>query len=468
MRQALLWHHRAGVCVVRSLVWAAGPGLGLLAAWGAASLGMHAAVVLGVTVWTATWWLTEPVDAAVASLLPVALFPLAGVLTGRQVAEAVGNDLLLLLGGGFMLSTALERTAAHRHLAVGLIRAVGGSSGRRVLLAFMVSTALLSMWVSNTAATLMLLPVARAVLESYPDRRLDAPLVLGVAYAASIGGLGTPIGTPPNLVFLSVYTERTGNVISFLEWMQFALPAVFALTMLTWLWLGRGLHGAPAAEVPHVGPWTPAQRRVVGLFALVAFAWSTRTAPWGGWAAWTGLTGASDASVALLGVLLMCLVPDGDGAPLLSWSEAEEIPWGTLVLFGGGLTIAAGFEASGVSGHVASALTSLGGLPTGVLVVVLCAGVTAFSEIASNTAAAVLLMPILATTGEALGVDPALFMLPAGLAASCGFALPVATGPNAIAYGTGIVDNRRMLREGLFVDLLGVAVLSGVCWLRFA
>jgi sodium-dependent dicarboxylate transporter 2/3/5 len=448
--------------------WVAGPVLGLLAAWWAASLGVAPAVVVGVTVWTATWWLTEPVDAAVASLLPVALFPLAGVLSGRQVAEAVGNDLLLLLGGGFMLSTALERTAAHRHLAVALIRAVGGSSGRRVLLAFMASTALLSMWVSNTAATLMLLPVARAVLETYPDRRLDAPLVLGVAYAASIGGLGTPIGTPPNLVFMSVYTERTGQVISFLEWMQFGVPASLLLTLATWLWLGRGLDGAPAADVPSAGAWTPAQRRVVAVFALVALAWSTRTAPWGGWSAWTGLTGASDASVALLGVLLMCLTPSGQGAPLLSWSEAEDIPWGTLVLFGGGLTIAAGFEASGVSREVATALTSLGGLPVGILLVVLCAGVTAFSEIASNTAAAVLLMPILATTGQALGVDPALFMLPAALAASCGFALPVATGPNAIAYGTGMVDNRRMMREGLVVDLLGVAVLSGVCWARFA
>jgi sodium-dependent dicarboxylate transporter 2/3/5 len=453
---------------LRTIGWVAGPGLGLLAAWGASSLGVAAAVVVGVTLWTAVWWLTEPVDAAVASLLPVALFPLAGVLTGRQVAEAVGNDLLLLLGGGFMLSTALERTGAHRHLAVALIRAVGGNSGRRVLLAFMASTALLSMWVSNTAATLMLLPVARAVLESYADRRLDAPLVLGVAYAASIGGLGTPIGTPPNLVFMSVYTERTGHVISFLEWMQIGVPAVLCLTLLTWLWLGRGLDGAPAARVPTSGAWTPAQRRVVAVFALVALAWSTRTAPWGGWASWTGLTGASDASVALLGVLLMCLTPSGEGSPLLSWSEAEEIPWGTLVLFGGGLTIAAGFEASGVSQVVATALTSLGGLPVGLLVVVLCAGVTAFSEIASNTAAAVLLMPILATTGQALGVDPALFMLPAGLAASCGFALPVATGPNAIAYGTGMVDNRTMMREGVVVDLLGVVVLSSVCWARFA
>jgi sodium-dependent dicarboxylate transporter 2/3/5 len=442
--------------------------LGLLAAWWAGSLGGAASIVVGVTVWTAVWWLAEPVDAAVASLIPVAVFPLAGVLTGRQVAEAVGNDLLLLLGGGFMLSTALERTAAHRHLAVALIRAVGGSSGRRVLLAFMASTALMSMWVSNTAATLMLLPVARAVLETYPDRRLDAPLVLGVAYAASIGGLGTPIGTPPNLVFMSVYTERTGRVISFLEWMQVGVPAVLALLVLIWAWLGRGLQGAPAAEVPNAGRWTAPQRRVVAVFALVALAWSTRTAPWGGWSVWMGLPGASDASVALVGVLLMCLVPSGDGGPLLSWPEAEKIPWGTLVLFGGGLTIAAGFEASGVSRHVAGALTSLGGLPVGLLVVVLCAGVTAFSEIASNTAAAVLLMPILATTGQALGVDPALFMLPAGLAASCGFALPVATGPNAIAYGTGMVDNRRMMREGLVADVIGVVVLSGVCWARFA
>lgn len=448
---------------------ALGPSLGALAALAGVALGLGggAPVVLGVTAWVAWWWMAEPVDNAFSSLVPFAVFPLAGVLDGRALAGAYGNALILLLAGGFMLSAALEHSGVHRRLALGLVRALGGGSAGRLVVAFGVATAVLSMWVSNTASTLMMLPVARAVVDAYPDRRLDVPLVLAVAYAASIGGLGTPIGTPPNLIFMSVYEDVTGERMSFIGWMIWAAPVVAALLGLTLAWLARGLWSCPPASLPPAPPWTAAERRVLGIFGAVALGWVTRTEPFGGWSAWIGAPTANDAAVALCGVVAMASLGNGRGERLLPWEVARGIPWGTLLLFGGGLAIAEAFEVTGLSDVIAGGLGRLQALPLGVLLVVLCAGVTALSEIASNTAAAVLLMPILGAAAKGMGVDPALLMLPGALAASCGFMLPVATGPNAIAHGSGLVHARDMMRHGAVVDALGVVVIAGVCWLWF-
>jgi sodium-dependent dicarboxylate transporter 2/3/5 len=426
------------------------------------------AITAAITAWCATWWILEPVDGAVTALLPLALLPVTGVLTPAQVAQSYGNELILLLAGGFMLSTALERVGAHRRLALGMVRAFGGHDGRRLVWAFGAATALISMWISNTATTLMMLPVALAVIQHYRDPRVAAPLVLAIAYAASIGGMGTPIGTPPNLVFMQQYEQATGERMGFLEWMSFGIPAVAVFLPLALLWLTRGLGGTPPAELPAQGAWTPAERRVLVVFALTALAWVTRTEPFGGWTTWLGLPGANDASIALLAVVAMCLVPDSRGGRLLDWPAAERIPWGALVLFGGGIALATAFQSSGLSALLAAQLDGLRALPIPLLMLSICLGVTLLSEIASNTAAAVLLMPILATAAVAVGVDPALFMVPAVLAASCGFMLPVATAPNLVAYGTGRVRSARMLREGAVLDAIGVLVLTAVCWVVFA
>lgn len=426
------------------------------------------AFTAGLTAWVALWWVFEPIPAPHTALLPLATLPLFGVLDARAVAEAYGNEVILLLGGGFMLSAAIERNGAHRRMALWMLRLTGGSSGRRVLWGFVLAAGLISMWISNTATVLLLVPVALAILSDYPDRRLAAPLILGIAYAASFGGLGTPIGTPPNLIFRSVYEQTTGASLSFLDWFWFGIPIIAITLPLLALWLGRGLRGLPAARLPALAPISSAERRVLGVFAVVALLWIFRTDPWGGWKAWFGLPGASDASVALLGALAMGLVSDGKGGRLLDWETAERIPWGTLVLFGGGIALASAFGTSGLSAAIAERLVLLRELPLPVMLFGLCLGVTLLSEIASNTATAALLMPILAAAAAAAGVDPLLFMLPAALAASLGFMLPVATAPNAIAYGTGIVDNRRMLREGWLMDLVGVAVVAGVVWGAFA
>jgi sodium-dependent dicarboxylate transporter 2/3/5 len=325
------------------------------------------------------------------------------------------------------------------------------------------------MWISNTATTLLMLPVALAILEAYPDPRLRVPLVLAIAYAASIGGLGTPIGSPPNLVFMQVYQQTTGTAYGFLDWMAVGVPVVALLLPLMALWLGRGLHGTPAAVLPEVGAWTPSERRVLAVFALTALAWITREAPFGGWSGWFGLDKANDASVALLAVVVLCALPSGKASSerLLDWESASAIPWGALVLFGGGIALATAFQATGLSEAIARQLVALHGIPLPLLLLAMIGGVVMLSEIASNTAAAVLLMPILAAAATAIGVEPALLMFPAVMAASIGFMLPVATAPNAIAYGTGWVGSRTMIREGFVLDLAGVAVLCAVCWVAF-
>lgn len=425
------------------------------------------ATTVGLTAWCAVWWVFEPVRGPVTALLPLAVLPLLGVLDAKQVAQSYGHELILLLGGGFMLSRALERSGAHRRLALGMVRAFGGRSGRHLLYGFIAATGMTSMWISNTATTLLMLPVAMAILETYPDRRLHAVLVLAIAYAASVGGLGTPIGSPPNLVFMQVYAETTGQAYGFLDWMKVGVPVVLVFLPLMALWLGRGLAGAPAAELPESGPWTPGEKRALWVFGLTALAWVTRGEPFGGWSHWLGLPGANDASVALLAVVAMCVIPDGRGRQLLDWETAERVPWGALVLFGGGIALAAAFQSSGLSTAVAQGLSGLNALPLPLLLLGIVGGVVLLSEIASNTATAVLLMPILAATAVAVGVDPALLMFPAVLAASVGFMLPVATAPNAIAYGSGQVRAEDMLREGAVLDVIGVFVLCAICWLAF-
>lgn len=425
------------------------------------------AFTAALTVWCAGWWVLEPVAPAVTALLPLALLPLAGLLTPPQVAQAYGNELILLLLGGFVLSMAVENSGAHRRLALGMVRALGGGSGRAVLWGFMIASATLSMWISNTATTLLLLPVALAVLADYRDARLAAPLILGIAYAASIGGLGTPIGTPPNLVFMSVYEETTGQAFGFLDWMLIGVPIVALLIPLMALWLGRGLGGSPRASLPALPAWSGAERRVLAVFALTAFAWVFRELPFGGWSAWFGVPDASDAGIALCGALAMLLVGDDRGGRVLEWKDAERLPWGVLVLFGGGIALSMAFQGSGLSTLIAEQLRGLAALPLLPMLLLVIGGVVLLSEIVSNTATAVLLMPIMASVAQAIGVEPALLMFPAVMAASIGFMLPVATAPNAIAYGTGRVPAQRMLREGAVMDLLGTVVVCAVCYVAF-
>ncbi|MEZ5573434.1 MAG: SLC13 family permease [Halioglobus sp.] len=411
------------------------------------------------------WWVFEPIPIPVTSLLPLAILPLLGVLTPAEVGQAYGSPLILLLLGGFLLSKAMEHSGAHRRIAFGMVNLVGASSARRVVIGFMAASAVLSMWISNTATTLMLLPVALAVLDGVEDRsNLAAPLLLGIAYAASIGGLGTPIGTPPNLIFMQVFEQTTGQRISFTQWMSWALPVVVLMVPAMAIALTRNLSGIMQIQLPAMGRWQTHERRVLVVFVLTAVAWITRAEPFGGWSAWLGLPQADDASVALLAVVVMFLVPNGKGGRLLDWESASSIPWGVLLLFSGGICLAKGFVSSGLSELMGQSLVSITTIHLYALMLFICLAVTFMTEATSNTATTALLMPVLAAAAVATGLAPEVIMVPAAMSASCAFMLPVATAPNTVVYGSGLVSTARMAREGLLMNLLGAVVISSVCY----
>jgi sodium-dependent dicarboxylate transporter 2/3/5 len=439
----------------------------LYASLTASGLEFAPAATAGITFLCALWWVFEPIPIPFTSMLPLALFPLLGILTPAQVGQAYGSPLILLLLGGFMISTAMSDSGAHRRIALFMVNLFGGGSARGLVLGFMTASAVLSMWISNTATTLMLLPVAMAVLDR-ADRQLAIPLLLGIAYAASIGGLGTPIGTPPNLIFMQVYGDQFGQTPSFPEWMSWGLPVVALMIPATGLWLTRGIRLSEPVILPTVGRWTPAEKRVMSLFALTAFMWITRQAPFGGWSELFGLPSANDASVALLAVIVMAMTPNGEGGRLLRWEAASKIPWGVLILFGGGIAIANAFMQSGLATHVAGQLEALASLPVWLMILLVCLTVTFTTEITSNTATASLLMPLLAAASVALDIDPFLLMIPAALSASCAFMLPVATAPNAVVYGSGRLTVKEMARAGFAVNLFGAVIITVVSYLFFA
>jgi sodium-dependent dicarboxylate transporter 2/3/5 len=429
-----------------------------------------AAITLAVTVLCAFWWVTEALPIPATSLIPFAVFPLTGVLHHSDVASAYGHTLILLLLGGFVLSRAIERSGAHRRLALGMVRMVGGRGGKQLILGFMLATAIMSMWISNTATVLVLLPVALAALGGDSDRATRRGMLLGLAYAGSIGGLGTPIGTPPNLIFLGVYREVTGIDVSFLDWMMIGIPVVLVLLPIAWWVVTRDVVEDRPVQLPEVGPMQTGERRVLMVFAFAAMAWLTRTAPFGGWQELIGSSTAGDSTVALTAVLACFLIPDGsggrrgDGGRLLDWKTAETIPWGLLILFGGGIALARAFDASGLSLVLGEQLAGLRSLPPLAMIFGLCLAVSFLTEGTSNTATTTLLMPLLAAAAIAAEIDPMLLMLPAALSASCAFMLPVATAPNAVVFATGELHVNEMARRGALLNVIGAAVVAVAVW----
>lgn len=445
----------------------AGPILALLAGYLMLGAGFSAdaAATAAVTVLCVVWWVFEPVPIPATSLLPLALLPLLGVLTPKDVAGAYGHSLILLLLGGFMLSTALERNGAHRRIALTMVRAFGGTSGRRLVFGFMAASAGLSMWISNTATTLMLLPVALAVLERSDDPDLAKPLLLGIAFAASVGGIGTPIGTPPNVIFMGVYEAQVGERVTFATWMSWAVPIVLVFVPAIGIYLTRNLGNHPAPAMPHPGAWRPAEVRVLTVFALTALFWITRLEPFGGWSGTLGIEDSDDYMVAFLAVVSLFLIPDGRGERLLDWDTAVRIPWGMLILFGAGITIAEAFTHSGLSQSIGAALSNLAVLPVFLIMLGICLVVTFLTETTSNTATTTLLMPILAAAALGAGMDPKLLMIPAAMSASCAFMLPVATAPNVIVYSTNRFTIEQMAKEGVALNLLGAIIIASGCYL---
>ncbi len=426
-------------------------------------------ITAAITVWVAAWWITEPISIPATSLIPLALFPLFGILSPDAIARAYGNKLVLLMLGGFMLSAAMESSGAHKRIALGMVNLFGRESGRQLVFGFMMASAFLSMWISNAATTLMLLPIAMAVVAQTSNRNLQIALLLGIAYGASVGGVATPIGTPPNLVFMGVYEEATNAEVGFLDWMKMALPVVLIMLPMVGFWLTRGIGAIDPIQLPSVGKWRKEEIRTLIVFGLTALFWVTRQQPFGGWiglAEGLGITlvYANDASVALIGVLFLFALPSGNGGRLLDWDTAAKIPWGVLVLFAGGLCLASAFKSSGLSEMLGNSISSLGTLPVLLSIAAICLAVTFLTEVTSNTATTTILLPILVTAAIASEIDPRLFMIPATISASFAFMLPVATPPNAIVFGSEKFTVKQMAREGLVLNFVGILIVTLVCF----
>ena len=443
-----------------------GPLLAFCSYWLLLHLGLDdkAAIASGITLLTVIWWVTEALPIPATSLVPFALLPLFGIVDHKAVASSLGSHVILLLMGAFMLSKALEKSGAHERLAIYMLRVVGVSSGRRLVFGFMLAAGFLSMWISNTATTLIMLPMALAILHQVDNPKLKVALILGIAYASSVGGIGTVIGTPPNVIFMAIYEEQTGREFGFLAWMKIGVPVVLIALPIMAFWLTRNVKLEHEIEIPKLGVWRAEEKRTLIVFGLTALAWIFRKEPLGGWSGYFDISIAGDSTVALFAVVVMFIVPNGKGGRLLNWDTAKSIPWGMLLLFAGGIAIAKGFVASGLSNLLGSWLTSLANLPVVVMILTICLVVTYLTEITSNTATATLLMPILAVAAIASGYDPMVFMIPAAMCASCAFMLPVATAPNAIVYGTGEIEIQDMVKEGAILSVVVSCIIGIVCF----
>jgi len=440
--------------------------------------------VMAVTLWMAIWWISEALPMEVTSLLPIVLFPLTGGLTLSDTTASYGHKFIFLFAGGFMLSIALERWNLHRRIALNIIRWVG-SGQRRLLLGFMVAVAFMSMWISNTATTVMMLPVALAVIRNMKPNRdslhvsaeseqsnfeedkkrtsFGTVLLLGLAYAASIGGMASLIGTPPNLIFAGVVEETTGIAIGFTEWMSIGLPISVVLLLLVWWVLGRklskiegeGMHMI-REEIALLGPMKPEEKRVAWVFGLTAMAWMLRSQLLQQW-----IPALDDTIIAITASILLFVVPNGDGSrKLLTWKEAVGMPWGVLMLFGGGIAIASAFDSSGLSTWIGGQFIAFSHWPLFALLLITVWVVNFLTEITSNLATTAAILPLLAPLAVTLDVHPFLFMVGATTAASCAFMLPVATAPNALVFGSGELQLKHMVRYGLVFNLISVGIIT--------
>ncbi len=426
----------------------------------------------------AVLWMTEALPLAVTALLPLALFPLLGIAPVEAVAAPYANPLIFLFLGGFLIALAIERWGLHRRIALNVIHAVGAREDFQVG-GVMLATAAVSMWVSNTATTIMMLPVALSIVPRDPSggveperRGFAAALLLAVAYGASIGGVATLVGTPPNALFAGFMLETYGLEIGFGQWMLLGVPVSLAMLGITWLLLTRGLFVVRRQEQPgaraaihaalhDLGPASRAEKRTAMVFAVTAVLWLSR--PW----LQQAFPSLSDTGIAIAGALSLFVVPSGRerGERLLDWQHAERLPWGVLLLFGGGLTLASAIAGSGLAAWVGEQLTAFETWPFVVLVAFVVLLITLFSELASNTATAATFLPVVAALAISVGEDPIRLAVPAALAASFGFMLPVATPPNAIVFGSGQVSVGQMLRAGIWLDLLGAGVIVSCVYL---
>lgn len=437
-----------------------------------------ARAVLASTLWIAAWWITEAIPIAVTSLLPIVLFPLAGGLPIRGTTSAYGDPIIFLFIGAFIIAVAIERWNLHKRIALKIIMAMGTQTSR-IILGFMIATALLSMWISNTATTLMMMPMGMAIIAQLTDlireqeggkeqaEKFGKALMLSIAYSASIGGLATLIGTPTNVIFSGIIKQLYNQEISFAQWLIFGLPISLLLLGICWLYLVRiafsfknqtisGGQAEVKKQLALLGKMTLQEKRVLIVFIFTAVAWISRS-----FLLNKLIPGVNDTVIAIFGAMLLFLIPaNSDGEKLLDWETAVKLPWGIVLLFGGGLSLASGFKESGLAEWLGSQMSLLGGIPYILILAFVIASVNFLTEVTSNVATASMLLPILAGMALAIDVHPYGLMISACVAASCAFMLPVATPPNAVVFGSGHLRMADMVRAGVAMNLLSIMLLT--------
>ncbi len=437
-------------------------------------MAQQAWIVAGLVVWMAAWWMTEAIPLTATALLPFLVLPFAGVMPAKDTAASYFSPILFLILGGAFIAIAIERTGLHRRLAVVILDRVGSKGGSgRLLLAFMMTTGILSMGISNTSAALIMMPMAIAVMAGCgiaEDERdgLSGALPIGIAFAASIGGLGTIVGSPTNAIAVGLLDKMLGLRITFAQWSAFGIPMVLLGIPLAAYIIGRFQHlsrhavdiGAARVAVASGGPLTSPERRLIPLVVATFVLWLA-----------TPLLepllppdSLTDGTVAVVAGLALFLIPDGTGRPLLNWQEANNAPWGVIMMFGGGLALASGMGASGLAAWLGQSLLPLSAMPLIVIALAIVGMVIVVTEFASNVATASAIIPVVAALIAALGVEPLLLAMPAAIAASWGFMLPAGTGPNAIAWSTGRIRLASMVGAGLVLDVVGAFLIIAVVW----
>lgn len=447
-----------------------------------------AAAVTGLMV---VWWITEAIPIYATALVPLVVFPLLGILSPKEAAISYADQTVFLFMGGFFIAAAMMRWNLHRRIALNVIK-LAGSGTKKLVLGFMVATAFISMWISNTATAMMMIPIALALVSTLlpgvmtdnsgqqsGQRQFATCLLLGIAYAATIGGMATLIGTPPNGILVaqmsSIFPEAPE--IDFFSWMIFAVPFMALFLLIAWFWLTSVTHrhmphvisgsrDMIAKELEDLGPLKTGEKWTLLIFLSVALAWIFRTPKEIGSFTIPGITtylpGVTDATIAICGALFLFMLPvdEKNGIYTLDWESAKGIPWGILILFGGGICLSEGIIASGLAELIANSFTLLAVLPIVVIVLLISLFITFLNEVVSNTAMASIMVPLMAITSISMGINPMMLMVPAALASSLGFMLPVGTPPNAIAYGTGYLSTREMARTGFTLNIIGCILIT--------
>ena len=437
----------------------------------------EANAILASTLWIATWWITEAIPIAVTSLLPIILFPLSGGLSVSETSSSFGHRYIFLYLGGFILALAIEKWNLHRRIALKIISLIG-TNVRKIILGFMVATSFLSMWISNTATAVMMLPIGIAIVKQMSNLKstdkkeniiFGKSLMLSIAFSASIGGIATLIGTPPNLVFAGILQEIYNVEISFLKWFIFGLPISILLIIISWLYLTRIAFNFKQKEFKEgeieiknelnkLGKISYEEKVVLSVFILTGMAWISRS-----FLLNIFIPSLDDTIIALIcGVSLFLLKTknkNGFKERIMNWEDAVKLPWGVLLLFGGGLAIAEGFQSSGLANWIADNLTKLNGFSLIIILIVVITAVNFLTEITSNLATIAMLLPILAPTAIILDVHPFILMVAATLSASCAFMLPVATPPNAVVFGSNYLKISDMVRVGILMNLISIIII---------